>query len=216
MGEQHTQSDEESDRERWDQRYRLGAYAQRHWSSAYLQQLLNDRRFPTSGRALDLACGRGRNSLFLAKNGYQVDAIDVSSVAIARAATASLNQNLRINWQCRDLLSSQQPLSVNIYALAVMFRFVAPSLLVDALGSLQPGGVLVVEEHLQWSGSEILSGPGSNRFRVAPGELLRQLEASGINFEVVDQFEGLISETADDGAQTQAAVARVCIRRGST
>ena len=74
----------------------------------------------------------------------------------------------------------------------------------------------MLEEHLQWDGAERISGPSSNRFRVAAGDLSQQLQAVQVGFDVVDQFEGLIPEPADDGTSVSAAVARMCIRRSST
>ena len=205
-----------ADRQRWDTRYRAGAYAQRHWPSAYLQQLQQDDVIPRSGRALDVACGRGRNSLFLASLGLRVDALDVSAVAIAQAANTAIGQQLRVNWQCSDVLELSHRLPQNTYALVIMLRFVAPQLLPKLLQALTPGGVLVLEEHLQWDGAERISGPSSNRFRVAAGDLSQQLQAVQVGFDVVDQFEGLIPEPADDGTSVSAAVARMCIRRSST
>lgn len=209
-----------ADRQRWDARYRAGAYAQRHWPSAYLQQLQQDDVIPHSGRALDVACGRGRNSLFLASLGLSVDALDVSAVAIAKAANTAIGQQLRVNWQCSDVLELSHRLPQDTYALVIMLRFVAPQLLPKLLQALTPGGVLVLEEHLQWDGAERISGPSSNRFRVAAGDLSRQLQAVQVGFDVVDQFEGLIPEPADDGTSNgtsvRAAVARMCIRRSST
>ena len=74
----------QTDRQRWDARYRDGAYEQRVWPSAYLQQCVPLIAPTQLGvRALDIACGRGRNSLYLAQQGFAVDAVDVSSVAIA-------------------------------------------------------------------------------------------------------------------------------------
>ncbi|MBL6815014.1 MAG: class I SAM-dependent methyltransferase [Pseudomonadales bacterium] len=201
------------DRQRWDARYRADAYAKRHWPSAYLQQLHQEGVIADSGRALDVACGRGRNSLFLASQGLRVDALDVSSVAIAQAANTAISQRLRVNWQCSDVLKHGHRLPQNTYALVIMFRFVAPQLLPRLLQTLTPAGVLVVEEHLQWGGAEDLSGPSSNRFRVAAGDLFQQLQAAQVGFDVVDQFEGLIPEPANDGMSARAAVSRMCIRR---
>ena len=92
----------QTDRQRWDARYRDGAYEQRAWPSAYLQQCVPLIAPTQLGvRALDIACGRGRNSLYLAQQGFAVDAVDVSSVAIAHGATRALQAGLTINWRCQ-------------------------------------------------------------------------------------------------------------------
>ncbi|MCK5307678.1 MAG: SAM-dependent methyltransferase, partial [Zetaproteobacteria bacterium] len=59
----------------WDKRYSVNPSTQLRKPSALLAELL-----PTlpGGKALDLACGEGRNAFFLARNGYAVDAIDSS------------------------------------------------------------------------------------------------------------------------------------------
>lgn len=202
-----------SDRQRWDQRYRGGTYAQRSWPSAYLRQLDDAGVVQGCGRALDVACGRGRNSLFLAARGYQVDALDVAPVAIAQAASLAIHQGRRINWQCRDLTVAQGFPTTGAYSLIVMCRFVAPELLPRLLEGLTVEGLLVIEEHMQWPQTPGLVGPTSQRFRVAPGEILEQLCQTGIEFDVLDQYEGLIKEAKDDGIDGTAAVSRLCIRR---
>lgn len=202
-----------SDRQRWDSRYREGAYSARYWPAAYLKQLVDAGVIVGTGSALDVACGRGRNSLFLADQGYRVDAVDVAPVAIAQGANLALKLGMRINWQCRDLAHVRTPFKMRAYSLIVMIRFVAPELFPHLLQGLDADGLLVIEEHMQWPQTEALVGPTSQRFRVAPGEVLVQLRQAGIEFDVVDQFEGLVKETKDDGADGTAAVSRLCIRR---
>ena len=214
-----------ADRQRWDQRYRDGAYAERLWPSAYLQHLVDEGITPAAGRALDVACGRGRNSLYLASQGFAVDAVDVAPVAIAQAANSAVAQNLRVRWQCCDMLAATNPVPAQAYALIVMFRFVAPMLIPHLLEGLAPNGVLVVEEHLHWPQSDSastarpLAGPSSDRFRVAPEELRDQLlgasTSAGIEYDVLDQYEGLIAEATEDHPDANAAVSRMCIRRRS-
>ena len=93
---------------------------------------------------------------------------------------------------------------------------VAPDLLPILLHGLAPGGILVIEEHLQWAGPEQISGPSSQRFRVTADELSTQLGAVGVGFDVLNEFSGLIAEPTDEGEQGKAAVSRMCIRRRST
>ena len=121
-----------------------------------------------------------------------------------------------MNWQCRDVLAAPDPVPQNTYVLIVLFRFVAPELLSSLLHGLVAGGILVVEEHLQWTGSENISGPSSQRFRVAVGELSTQLAAVGVAYDVLEEFAGLVAEPTDDGEQGKAAVSRMCIRRRPT
>src|ERR1700730_10322437 len=58
---------------------------------------LVNRSFPNAGMALDLAAGLGRHALWLAARGWQVSAVDVSEVAIAKLGQSACQLNLKIN-----------------------------------------------------------------------------------------------------------------------
>ena len=178
-----------TDRNKWDQRYREGAYASRDYPSEFLKQrLLHLKR----GKALDLACGAGRNSIFLAQNGFLVDAVDVSSVGLEKARKRAETLGVSINWLNQDLLDGWK-LPSESYSLIIMFRFVALELLPVLPEILERGGSLIIEEHLQWKG-EAVSGPTNENFRVPPGELARIVDG----LKVVYEYEGLVKEP--DGA----------------
>jgi SAM-dependent methyltransferase len=136
----------DSDRERWDQRYRAGAYDLD--PTAWLverQSLLLPRR--PAARALDLACGAGRNALYLAGLGYKVDAWDISEVALdllraeveRRRATG---QSLAIAPVRLDLETASLPESA--YDLVLTVHFLERSLFASMAAALRSGGLLVV------------------------------------------------------------------------
>src|SRR3989338_848709 len=79
----------------WNAKYTIGAYA----SSKNPRRLLIEL-FPLlpRGRALDIACGEGRNAIFLAKNGYNVDAIDISDIAIERGKKTAEKDGIKPNF----------------------------------------------------------------------------------------------------------------------
>jgi tellurite methyltransferase len=188
----------EADRERWDTRYRDGAYAGRTEPSALLAQWID--RIPP-GRALDVACGAGRNALFLAARGFEVDAVDISAVALDRARALARATGLQVNWIEQDL---DDPLALGAdYALVVVTRYVNLPLIRQLADQLGPGGFLVCEEHLVTSAEVI--GPSNPAFRVRPGELLEV--ASGLQIRFMQ--EGIIEEP--DGRP--AALARLVAER---
>ena len=188
----------QADRERWDERYRDGAYAGRTEPSALLAQWID--RIPP-GRALDVACGAGRNALFLAARGFEVDAVDISAVALDRARALARAAGLQVNWIEQDL---DEPLALGAdYALVVVTRYVNLPLIRQLADKLGPGGFLVCEEHLVTSAEVI--GPSNPAFRVRPGELLEV--ASGLQIRFMQ--EGIIEEP--DGRP--AALARLVAER---
>jgi SAM-dependent methyltransferase len=155
-------------------------------------------------RALDLACGSGRNALALAEVGYEVDAVDISVEGIERGRRAARARNLKINWLLADL---DRGLPVTeTYDLIVMIRYLDLALLEAAIGSLNSGGRVVAEVHLDTGESRgRLSGPRNPAFLVTPGALVSV--CAGL--EVIYQEEGRV---ATPEGRT-AALARIIARR---
>jgi tellurite methyltransferase len=188
----------EADRQKWNARYAQGAFETRTYPNELLEQWLPE--VPV-GRALDVACGAGRNSLFMAAAGFVVDAIDISSAGLTRAALSTAAQGLEVNWIEHDLETALPPL--DSYDLIVMFRYVNMPLLAGLKNQLRPGGYLLVEEHLQTDAE--VAGPRGTRFRVAPGVLV---EAAG-DLEICHCEEALVGDP--DGRRV--ALARLVARR---
>lgn len=163
-----------SDRDRWNARYAAGAYGDRTHPCTLLADWLPE--IPR-GRALDLACGVGRNAIFLAGSGFTVDAVDISATALARGAERAADSGVSVNWLEQDLDTPQ--LGSN-YALITLIRYADLALVRSLPSLLMPGGVLLVEAHLggplfqqtnEVDGERLVGGPGSERFRLPPGSL---------------------------------------------
>jgi SAM-dependent methyltransferase len=171
-----------AERDKWDARYRDGAYENRTHPSALLAEWLP--RLPR-GRALDVACGAGRNALYLAANGYTVSALDISAVALERGRRSAAAAALTIDWRCADLDGDlDEALPAGPYDLIVWVRYVHGSLMTALVRRLAANGVLLAEQHL--ATAEDVAGPKSAAFRLAPGELARS--AAGLT--VLHAFEG--------------------------
>jgi len=190
-----------AERDKWDARYRAGAYSERAHPTALLADWLG--RTPR-GRALDIACGAGRNALYLAAAGYAVDAVDISTAGLDRGrGTAAERGGVDVSWHCVDLEERPDALPRGPYDLVVWVRYVNAALWPEIVARLAPGGHVLVEQHLV-TNVEVV-GPTSAAFRLAPGELARA--AAGL--VTVYEHEGLI---ADPDGRT-AAVAQLIARR---
>lgn len=159
----------EIDKQKWDTRYSEGAHSRHTEPNDWLLRALAMAQIQDGQgrRALDLACGRGRNALHLAALGFEVDAVDISPVGLAQAEARAGDRNLTINFLQADLDPPFAPSGV--YDLIIVFHYVNMPLLKGLWRHLNPGGWLICEEHLQ---TELeVTGPQSSRFRVAPGAL---------------------------------------------
>jgi SAM-dependent methyltransferase len=155
----------EAERNKWDERYRDGAYEGRTHPTALLAAWVP---FLPRGRALDVACGAGRNALFLAAAGFKVDALDISTVALARGRRIALERGLDVDWRVADFDEPEPALPSN-FELIVWVRYVNRALLPRVIARLNPGGHLICEQHLETTAD--VAGPRSSGFRLRAGEL---------------------------------------------
>lgn len=137
------------------------------------------------GPALDLACGRGRHTIFLAERGYSVTAVDWSEVAIEaleerasaaglavkrenREKTALLASTSGIRTTCRDLRGVSLPASA--FSLILCIHYLDRRLLPEISKALKPGGAVLFETYttaqLAFEG-----GPRNPEYLLQPGEL---------------------------------------------
>jgi tellurite methyltransferase len=196
----------EADRAKWNARYRDGAYAARTHPSVLLAQW--PARLPP-GRALDVACGAGRNSLFLAAAGREVDAVDISAAALERARRTAAERGLEVRWIEADLEEDPAAaLPAGPYAVIVHVRYVNPRLLPCLLERLGRGGVLLCEQHVE--SAEDVAGPRNPAFRLRRNELLRDaMTAAGPERDVLFYQEGLVTDP--DGRRV--ALAQLVLER---
>ena len=153
----------------WDERFASGEYPRAPEPSPVLRAY--EPSLP-GGRALDVAAGTGRNAVFLADRGYDVDALDASreGLRIVRERAAERGIGDRIETVQGDVSTYAFP--AETYDLVTMSYFHALDRFADLVESLAPGGYLFVEGHLR-SAEPSPSGPSDDRYRFAANELLR-------------------------------------------
>ncbi len=127
-----------SDQLKWNEKYLKKTFSTRPAAVVKKFQALAPR-----GRALDIAAGNGRHALFLAANGFTVDAVDVSEVGLARFA----GRHPAVHPVCMDLDCFDIP--TDRYSLIVNIRFLSRRLFPYIQEGLASGGVLIFETYIE-------------------------------------------------------------------
>jgi tellurite methyltransferase len=119
----------------------------REQPASFLRQMMEADAWPLPrGRALDVACGKGRNALYLAGLGFDVVAMDISSVALAAGRSRAEARQLTIDWQQIDL--EQVQLDEAAYQLVVSFNYLQRSLMPQIKRAVKIGGHVIYESYL--------------------------------------------------------------------
>jgi SAM-dependent methyltransferase len=151
----------------WNDIYSKEQMKFRSEASKFVQRIAEGN---PSGRALDLGMGTGRNALYLSSIGWQVTGVDVSDVAVAKAAESAKRHGVRLQAVREDLNTFDFGQSEwDLIVLSYMQFWVAnaPSQkLVQITSALRPGGLLLIEGFAQED------APGGSRMGFAPNALL--------------------------------------------
>jgi tellurite methyltransferase len=181
----------EADRIKWNERFgaehSLLGERPSPFLASEMERLL---RLAPGRRALDIACGEGRNSIFLARHGFRVAGIDISDVGIAKAERRARAEGLEIDFRRTDLDGWQ---SDGQYDLLLNFNFLLRPLIPEEVRALAPGGLLLFDTILE---SPQLLATRNPDFFLRHGELERTFQA----------FEGeiLFSEEIREGKMPTA------------
>ncbi len=144
--------------------------------------LIPDR--PGSARVLDLACGHGRHSRWLMRQGHQVTAVDRDAEALASLAElAPWVRTLQA-----DVENGPWPLAGREFEAVVVTHYLWRPLWPAILASLAPGGLLIVETFAH--GQASVGRPARADFLLRPGELLRVCA----DLRVIGYEDGFLSD----------------------
>ena len=180
-----------TDRERWNRRY-SERYAERSYDyipTRWLPEIEDRLAAPRAdARALDLACGPGRNAVWLAERGWTVDAWDLSDVALSilvyeREERAARGFSLPIDVREIDLDSAEIPAAT--YDLILNILFLDRRMWPEMAAALRPGGLLAFETFVNLPGGR--TSEVSPEHLLQPGELRAAFEAFGLQTIVYDE-----------------------------
>lgn len=136
-------------KQHWEDRY---AERARIWSGKVNRWLAEVASPLTPGRALDLGCGEGGDSLWLAEQGWQVVGVDISDTALGRAAEEAARRGLTDRIRLVQMnLSESFPEGrfdlVSAQFLQSMVHLDRERIFASAAGAVAPGGLLIVVDH---------------------------------------------------------------------
>lgn len=172
-------------REKWNKRYReKGPESFGNEPSEWLNMHRSYLGSHLKGKALDLACGNGRNARFLAQMGFEVDALDIADVAIEWLEDQAKKESLPIYTQAVDLINYQLPKAK--YQVIINFNFLERSLFESIQQALLPGGLLFFETFIQ-DHIHVLGKSMSGDFVLAPNELLKAFPG----LHIIHYWEGI-------------------------
>jgi SAM-dependent methyltransferase len=168
------------------------------------------RRFasliPSSSNVVDLACGGGRHTRYLANLGHSVLAVDKDVSALAAAPSHNITP-LCFDLELSDSAShTDWPLLPSQFGGIIVTNYLHRPLMQDLVASLCDGGVLIYETFAKDNG--LFGKPSNPDFLLMPGELLR-LATLRPDLHVLAFEDGYVSEPKS------AMVQRICLIRGS-
>jgi len=176
-------------RERWDERY---AAKDLVWSAGPNERFAAEVAGIGPGKALDVACGEGRNALWLAEQRWDVTAIDFSKVAIDKARRIAAKRNVTVNWLCEDVTSSRLA-AADFDLVAVLYMHTDPGerrkWLAGALGSVKSGGTFIYIGHDPSNIGQGAGGPQDPQYLPSAEELVAEMAGFSV------EFAGVIART---------------------
>ena len=183
-----------SDKEKWDYRH-----ANNQTPTNPLELLVQNIAFAKKGKALDIACGMGRNSLFMRDNGFIVDSVDISPFAISHL------QNIpNINPICADLDTFIIP--KESYSLICNSFFLERRLFPFMIEGLKRGGILVFETFVKNDDESYNASTNPSHF-LRKNELLRAF----LDLEILF-YEEKHTQILNSQSSTPAITARLVAR----
>jgi 2-polyprenyl-3-methyl-5-hydroxy-6-metoxy-1,4-benzoquinol methylase len=174
-----------ADQKRWDERFKGREFAFGKEANPFLRRHI---RLLPKGKALDIASGEGRNAVFLAQHGFDVDAVDISEMGLRKARKLAKEMRIKIRTILVDLNTYQ--IGKNQYDLIADFYFLRRSLIPKIKKGLKKGGRVIFETYILEHRNLATSGPKQAKYFLKPNELLKLFNG----FRVLRYREGIFKE----------------------
>lgn len=187
-----TGDDVEDERSHWDSLFNTTAYVYGTDPTPFLKESI---KYLPNGRTLDLACSEGRNSVFLAKKGFDVTAVDYSEVALRKARRLAHENRVSIKTVNADL--TDYTIKPETYDVIVSIEFLLRSLIPQIKRGLKHGGVVVYQAETEEQLKNEIGKASTHR-----EPLLKHNELK----EIFKDFEILVYHEGNDGKDAVASL----------
>ncbi len=164
----------------WEKRYRSKERPAEDFQAGPARLLIKTAEKLPPRRALDLACGTGRNALWLAEHGWRVTAVDGASSAIRVLRDRASDRHLEIDPRVADLEKHEFEIATAVWDLIAICYYLQRDLFAPAKRGVAPGGILVAIVHTTAAGEE------STPHRLRPGELKNYFRG----WQILHYYEG--------------------------
>ena len=167
-------------REDWNARY---AGSELLWTAEPNRRFASEVEGLEPGRALDLACGEGRNAVWLAERGWRVTGVDFSDVALGKAERLAASRSVEVEWVLADVLEYAPKREAFDLVTALYLQLPheeLASVLRSAVDALAPEGTLIVLGHDTTNLTEGLGGPRDASVLFTPEDVVPQLEGLAV------------------------------------
>jgi SAM-dependent methyltransferase len=160
----------------WDRRYRGTELV---WTAQPNRFVVEELGELPPGRVLDLGSGEGRNAVWLAEGGWQVTAVDFSSVALDKARRLAQARGVTVDWVLADLYG-YRPEPGAYHLVLVAYLHLSPlervAVLAGAVAALAPGGTLLVIGHDLANLTQGVGGPQDPAVLYTPEAIVAELD----------------------------------------
>lgn len=156
----------------------------------------NKHLLPKRGKALDLACGTGRNAIYLSQAGFETHAWDASDVAIDSLIQYCQETNLTIHTRVIEI--TEETLDKESFDVIIVSHFLDRDLMTAIMSALKPSGLIFYQTFIHDKVADI--GPNNPDYLLAENELLQLFSAFTIRSY---QEEGTIGNT-EHGIRNEA------------
>ncbi len=175
------------DRDQWDERYGGDELV---WTSVPNQFLVAEVVGLPAGRAVDLACGEGRNAVWLAQLGWKVTGVDFSPVGLAKARRLAQSRKVDVRWVESAVQEWTAP--PDGFDLAAVFYLQLPqpdrsTALTVAAASVAPSGTLLVVAHDHDNLTRGFGGPPNDAVLYSVDDVADVAEANGLVVQRAEQ-----------------------------